>query len=58
MQAGCICLPRVLAALIFVTETQLDELERVNGNLAAEVDRLETEDGIRLRGLLVKAPST
>ena len=28
-------------------QTQLDELERVNGELAAEVDRLETEDGIR-----------
>jgi cell division protein FtsB len=28
-------------------QTQLDELERVNGALAAEVDRLETEDGIR-----------
>jgi cell division protein FtsB len=28
-------------------QAQLDELERVNGELAAEVDRLETEDGIR-----------
>jgi cell division protein FtsB len=28
-------------------QAQLDELERVNGELAAEVDRLQTEDGIR-----------
>ena len=28
-------------------QAQLDELQRVNGELAAEVDRLETEDGIR-----------
>ena len=28
-------------------QTQLDELQRVNGELAAEVDRLQTEDGIR-----------
>ena len=28
-------------------QTQLDALQRVNGELAAEVDRLETEDGIR-----------
>lgn len=28
-------------------QAQLDELQRVNGELAAEVDRLQTEDGIR-----------
>lgn len=28
-------------------QVQLDELERVNGELQAEVDRLKTEDGIR-----------
>ena len=28
-------------------QAQLDELQRVNGELAAEVDRLETEDGVR-----------
>jgi cell division protein FtsB len=28
-------------------QEQFDELQRVNGELAAEVDRLETEDGIR-----------
>ena len=28
-------------------EAQLDELVRVNGQLAAEVDRLKTDDGIR-----------
>jgi cell division protein FtsB len=28
-------------------QEQLDELQRVNGELASEVDRLETDDGIR-----------
>ena len=28
-------------------QEQLDELERVNGDLAAEVERLQTDDGIR-----------
>ena len=28
-------------------QTQLDELQRVNGQLAAEVDRLKTDDGVR-----------
>jgi hypothetical protein len=28
-------------------QAELDELQRVNGQLAGEVDRLETDDGIR-----------
>ncbi|MEM9516325.1 MAG: septum formation initiator family protein, partial [Actinomycetota bacterium] len=28
-------------------QAQLDELQRVNGQLAAEVDRLRTDDGVR-----------
>ncbi len=28
-------------------QAQLDELEKVNGELAAEVDRLQTDDGVR-----------
>ena len=36
-----------LRGIPYERQAQLNELERVNGELAAEVDRLETEDGIR-----------